>query len=369
MLVFSGGNLMRGQTGLMTNGQRVRALLNRQKPDRVPLWPFFDMTGFAAIYHNRPIQDAYKDPGLSLQMQRKVCQDFGWICSPFFPSFGVTDFGGERKLPTSEFSQAPSTVRFPVEKEEDIENLKLPDLDKSVGILRESEFFKLCAQNRQDNQPFKALVLLTPNPYEWAGKLCRPDLLNRWIIRRPDLVRRLLQLTGNIINGLMDHWFDVLGTEDVLIMSGGVICSNQIISPRHFEQFVLPSLKEYHQKVLDKGFKRIYCHICGEQNLNLPYWQQVPMGNPGIVSIGHEVDLEKAARYFPGQIIVGNLQPSMLQMGSSEEVYNAVGKIIQKGKQLECGFMFSMGCQFPPRAKLENVEAMNKAMDDFGWYI
>jgi hypothetical protein len=27
-----------------------------------------------------------------------------------------------------------------------------------------------------------------------------------------------------------------------------------------------------------------------------------------------------------------------------------------------------MGCQFPPRAKLENVKAMNQAMDDFGWY-
>ncbi len=60
----------------MTNGQRIEALLNHQKPDRVPLWPFFDMTGYAAVYHNHPIQDAYKDPQLSLEMQRKVCQDF-----------------------------------------------------------------------------------------------------------------------------------------------------------------------------------------------------------------------------------------------------------------------------------------------------
>jgi uroporphyrinogen decarboxylase len=359
---------MLNKAGFMTNGQRVEALLNRRKPDRVPLWPFFDMTGFAAVYHNHPIQDAYKDSQLSLEMQRKVCRDFGWICSPFFPVFGVTDFGGERRLPTSEFSQAPSTIRYPIESEEDVDKLKLPDLNQSVAIAREREFYNLCAQNRPDNQPFKALLLLTPNPYEWAGKLTRPDMLNRWIIRKPALVQRILNIMGSVITELLNYWYTTLGTDGVLVMSGGVICSNQIISPRQFEQFVLPSLKEYHQKVLDKGFKRIYCHVCGEQNLNLPYWQQVPLGDPGIISIGHEVDLEKAARFFPGHIIVGNLKPSILQTGSAEEVYNAAGKIIQQGKQLESGFMFSAGCQFPPRANIENVNAMNRAINDFGWY-
>ena len=359
---------MRKKSELMTNGQRIEALLNRQKPDRVPLWPFFDMTGYAAVYHNHPIQDAYKDPQLSLEMQRKVCQDFGWICSPFFPAFGVNDFGGERKLPTSEFSQAPSTVRFPIEKEEDIENLKTPDLTQAVGIAHESEFYKLCCQNRPDNQPFKILLLLAPNPYEWAGKLCRPELLNRWIIKRPELVHRILSATSNIINDLLDYWYRAFGTDEVLVFSAGVICSNQIISPKHFEQFVLPSLREWHQRVLNKGYQRFYCHVCGEQNLNLPYWQQVPMGKPGIISIGHEVNLEKASLYFPEQILVGNMQPSILQTGSPEESYNTVAKIIQQGKQLRSGFMFSMGCQFPPLAKLENVKAMNQAMDDFGWY-
>jgi uroporphyrinogen-III decarboxylase len=92
------------------------------------------------------------------------------------------------------------------------------------------------------------------------------------------------------------------------------------------------------------------------------------MGKPGIISIGHEVNLEKASLYFPEQILVGNMQPSILQTGSPEESYNTVAKIIQQGKHLKSGFMFSMGCQFPPLAKLENVKAMNQAMDDFGWY-
>jgi len=55
------------------------------------------------------------------------------------------------------------------------------------------------------------------------------------------------------------------------------------------------------------GFKHILCHICGEQNENYPYWAQVPMGDPGLVSVSHEVDLDKAIEYFPNDIIVGNI--------------------------------------------------------------
>ena len=359
---------MNGKKSYMTEGQRVISLLKREKPDRVPLWPFFDMTGFAAVYHNRPIIDAYSDAKISLEMQRKVCQDFNWICSPFFPAFGAADFGGKIKLPDSEFSQAPSTTVFPIESEDDISKLKMPDLTKSIGIVREEEFYRLSAQDRPENQPFKISLILYANPFEWAGRLCRPELLNRWILKKPDTVHRLLRLMVDVMTEVMNYWYNAFGTEDVLVMSGGVICSNQLISPRQFAQFVLPTLKEFHQKVLDKGYKHIYCHVCGEQNLNMPHWQYVPMGNPGIVGIGHEVALEKAAEYFPKDIILGNLEPAILQTKSPEEVYNATRDVIQRGKKLPGGFIFSTGCQFPPRASLENVRAMNKAVDDFGWY-
>ena len=147
-------------TGKMQS-ERIRTLLRRERPDRVPIWPFFDMTGFAAIYHNRPIADAYRDPKTSLEMQRKVCKDFGWICSPFFPAFDVNDFGGDRRLPESDFSQAPSTIRFAIESEEDIDKFTMPDIPNSPGILRETEFQRLVVEEDSDNEPFKMLLLLS----------------------------------------------------------------------------------------------------------------------------------------------------------------------------------------------------------------
>lgn len=348
--------------------ERVWALLKREKPDRVPLWPFFDMTGFAAVYHNRPIADAYRDPRESLTMQRKVCEDYGWICSPFFPAFGVSDFGGEVRLPDSEFSQAPSTTRFPIESEEDIDTFKIPDIPQSKGILRETEFQSFVEGEKFENEPFRMMLFIVANPFDQAGMICRPELLSKWMIKKPDLVHKLLQLSLDILHEVLDYWYNSFGTEDVLVFTGGVLCSNQVISPRHFEQFVLPYVKEGHEKVLAKGYERFYCHICGDHNMNMPFWQRVPMGNPGIVSIGHEVELATAARYFPDDIILGNIEPSIMQTGSPDEVYHATAAVIKKGKELPGGFIFSMGCQFPPRARLENVRAMNKAVYDFGSY-
>ena len=98
------------------------------------------------------------------------------------------------------------------------------------------------------------------------------------------------------------------------------------------------------------------------------HWSQIPFGDPGIVSIGHEVDIETAAQYFPNDIIFGNLEPVILQAGTPDEVYEASRKVIQKGKQIANGFIFAPGCEMPPHTPDDNVYAMNRAVEDFGWY-
>ena len=328
--------------------ERINALLRHERPDRVPLWPFFDMTGYAAVYHGLPIAAAYGDPRESLAMQRKVCEDFGWISSPFFPGFGVRDFGGQVKLPDSDFSQAPSTTRFPIECEEDLEKLVMPDIPNSPGILREEAFYKLVVEEAFENEPFRLFLLLPSNPYDFAGKICRPEVLSRWLIRKPDLVYRLITFAQEVLLAVMDHWYHLFGTENVLVFSAGVISSNQIISPKHFEQYVLPYIKENHERILARGYHHFYCHICGEHNMNMPHWRQVPMGWPGIISIGHEVELATAAENFPNDIILGNIEPSILQTETPEKVYAATAEVVEKGKALKSGFIFPWGVNFLP---------------------
>ena len=120
--------------------------------------------------------------------------------------------------------------------------------------------------------------------------------------------------------------------------------------------------------MLATGVKHIYMHICGEQNANLASWAQIPYGKPGIVGFGHEVDLETASKYFPEHIIMGNVEPAVIQNGTPEQIYKLSKICIEKGRKHPGGFMLAPGCEMPPMAPEENVCAMMQAVSDFGWY-
>ena len=165
---------------------------------------------------------------------------------------------------------------------------------------------------------------------------------------------------------LARYWVETFGPENIEFRTATPTSSNQVISPKHFEAFSLPYLKELHEKVLGMGVRQLYTHICGEQNLNLPYYREVPFGDPGIVSFGHEVDLTRAIEFFGDRcIIVGNVEPGTILTGNPDEVYAASKECILKGKKAERGFMLGPGCELPPMAPACNVWAMRKAVDDF----
>jgi uroporphyrinogen decarboxylase len=164
------------------------------------------------------------------------------------------------------------------------------------------------------------------------------------------------------------YWKESFGVEKVLASGGDPSSSNQLISPRHFEEFALPYNKEVNEKLIEMGYNHLYVHICGEQNKNLPYWAKVPMGDPGFVSFGHEVEIETAAEYFPQDVIIGNIEPAIIQTGTPQEVYELAREVIEQGKKCPGGFALSPGCGLPPKAPPLNVWMMTKAVNDFGWY-
>jgi uroporphyrinogen decarboxylase len=358
---------MKEKKGKLTNRQRVQALLNREEPDRVPIYPFGG--GFSMLYGGRSIADLFNEPDISLAAQHKAAQDFDWVFVPdiAYAAFGGWEFGGEIKWPTDEFDQAPTIIRHAAKTPEDVISLKTPDVASAGIIPLQKKFFDLSSLESLENKPWNIVVQLE-GTFTCASNIVGLDLFSRWIIKRPEVAHRLMRLAVDFELELAEYWKDIFGTESVLLWGGDPVASNQVISPKTFEKFNFPYRKEVHEKVLDMGYKTIFMHICGEQNKNLPFWAQIPMGDPGIVSFGCEVDLEKAAEYFPNEIVVGNLDPTIIQTATPEQVYDASRAIIEKGKKLSCGFMFAPGCELPPMAPVENVKAMTKAVNVFGWY-
>jgi uroporphyrinogen decarboxylase len=352
-----------GEKDRMTSAERIDALLKGDSLDRVPFLSF--ILGFCAKNVGYPVATIYNDPEKSMWAQLCTREQYGYDSEPFYgyASYGGWEFGGEIKLPDGEYEQAPSHGRFAVETEQDVEKLELPNV-KTAGMLPLAMQF-----SRLQVEYGISPSVVVGGPFTIAGNICSVDILCRWLIKKPELVHRLLRLATNHVLDITRHWIDTFGTGRVHIQIWEPLATNQIISPKQFGGFVLPYQIELHEKILAMGIKHILCHVCGEQNLNLPYWAQVPMGDFGIVSLGSEIDITTAIEYFGDTcIIAGNIEPAIIQTGTPQEIYELCRQAIEKGKRTPRGYALMQGCEVPVNTPPYNLYTMKKAVDDFGWY-
>jgi len=168
-------------------------------------------------------------------------------------------------------------------------------------------------------------------PFSFAGNLCGPELLCKWLFKDKASAEKLLRIGLEHTLDLVLMWKKHFGTDRIMTFTGEPYSSNQLISPKMFKEYSLPIMKKLHQNILDMGFKHIYCHICGEHNANLEAWAEIPMGDPGIVSMGHEIDVTRAAEVFPNDIIAGNLNPTLMVTGGPGVILQESKNIIEKG--------------------------------------
>jgi len=348
----------------MTSAERLGALIDGKPIDRVPITNF-GMREFSALNVGYTIADSYCDPEKSVYAQVRTMEQYGFQLEPnlAYASYGAWEFGGEIRMPESEWEAAPVVTRYPVMTPEDVERLEIPEVETAGAFPIMIEFARI---QQQFDMPVTVRCFV---PFASAGNICGVENLCRWMIKMPDVVYALLGKCLAFHKKAVDYFVKVFAGSPLKGGSGGAIASNQVISPGQFEKFALPYYIESHQYMLDSGVKGIFCHICGEQNLNLPYWKQVPFGDPGTLSFGHEVDLRKAIETFGDRhIIAGNVEPRVIQEGTWQEVYELSRQCIEKAKHAPSGYILMSGCDVPIQAPPFNVYAMKRAVMDFGFY-
>jgi len=349
----------------MSKEERMAALLGRHALDRVPVWGILGTFAGANVGYTTEELFADFTGEKAIQAFEWTTRQYGFQDLPMtgYASLGAWEFGGAIAAPSGEFSQAVTVTRHPATTEEAAWTIELPDVAKAGIIPISMQRSKTLAAA---GAPM--LMLLLVGSWDVASSICSPEMLCRWALRRPELTHRVLRLATDFLLEVSRLWADSFGPERLLVFSTHAQTSNQVISPKMFQQYCLPYIQETHEKMLGMGYRHFLCHICGEQNMNLPYWAQIPMGDPGIASFGHEVDLETASRYFPDDIIMGNIEPAVIQMGTPQEVYEQARACIERGRKHPGGFMLAPGCEMPPKAPPFNVWTIFRAVSEFGWY-
>lgn len=102
---------------------------------------------------------------------------------------------------------------------------------------------------------------------------------------------------------------------------------------------------------------------------------QVSMRDPAIASVVHDTDvdclspLESFSELFPNDILYGNVEPAIFQVGTAADIYEGCWKAIEIEMRHKPDFTLAPGCEMLLRVKPHNVWQMTKAVNDFGWFV
>ncbi|GFP21012.1 [methyl-Co(III) methanol-specific corrinoid protein]:coenzyme M methyltransferase [Candidatus Hakubella thermalkaliphila] len=164
-------------------------------------------------------------------------------------------------------------------------------------------------------------------------------------------------------------WDNVCNSTDVAIFAqsvGAEVYMPEDDIPRIIKPAIYPFDKELFKRITDYGAP-VLIHCCGNVPQCIPF---APAVNPGgAIQFDYQVKLKWAKELIGDKMtIMSNLDCNqVLQLGLKEDVLEARRRAIQDAAP-GGGFWLSGGCEIPRDMPYENMEAMLKAIKEYGRY-
>ena len=141
--------------------------------------------------------------------------------------------------------------------------------------------------------------------------------------------------------------------------------STSIVSPKFFEEWVLPDLK-WAVDNIEKD-KYIGPYMSGKMKKLLPMMVEA---RPDFIqtfdTVSGDVSLREAKERYGDKIcIMGNYSPVILAKGSLEEAKKETIRCLEEGAE-EGGYILGTGDEVPADAKLENMKVMVQTAEEWG---
>lgn len=132
-----------------------------------------------------------------------------------------------------------------------------------------------------------------------------------------------------------------------------------LLSPRALGQYSSPFVKRIVDEVNDRNFQ-VILHNCAAKLMHLPF---VLQSGATALHFGAPMDIRGALQQAPSDVIVcGNLDPAGVFVRSTPDEVEARTQELLLATAPFKNFVPSSGCDVPPDAPLENIEAFAKTI-------
>lgn len=371
----------------MTSIERIETVTQLKTPDRVPVAPLLDFY-CAACAGVSAREFLVGDIEIMLKATEVTYERHGRALDMLYLSPARIFLVGDPAQPMSGFYM---DFRIP-EGKENMQALEKPwgrDVDEFYEIVRNGlrhlwkpvktsdvlkvldEMPRMNAAIRTWQEERKVAIFsggFTTTPLEALSFLMG---LQDWAVaihRHEERVREIcdFMLDGLIASGIVNSKLARVNR----VFVGLVRVSPLFIRRNVFEELVFPHLKEIIEAHIKEGLVSLL-HLDTEWTPFLDFFEDFPKGS--CIFECENTDIYKAKELLGGRMcIMGNVSSTLLSQGTPEEVKQEC-RLIEKCQLIEkCGegggFILSSGCDVPPDAPFENVQAMIDAAQTYGVY-
>ncbi|HIH74318.1 MAG TPA: MtaA/CmuA family methyltransferase [Methanosarcina sp.] len=309
-----------------------------------PIIELMDLSGAA-----RPEADNQPEKMAVLAFSQYVNASFETVRYPFdmvvlAEALGcAVDPGTKVKLPAvlrGSMEISPSVPELP---EDMLERGRIPAVLQATEILREKAGSHL------------PLIAGMESPAELAASICGITHFLKWTIKRPHIVRRLIDFCTD---ACIIYARECLKRGADVVVFVDAISSPNMISPDTFRSLVKPGLERV-PKALSGG--KSVLHICGAADSII--YDIAACGFDGLSLEGGTKNLKTASRFAheSGAALIGNIPTSgTLFRGSPEDVKKEALTYLESGIDV-----LAPGCGLAPKTPLKNLKALVEARNEF----
>ncbi|MFC1911959.1 uroporphyrinogen decarboxylase family protein [Chloroflexota bacterium] len=187
------------------------------------------------------------------------------------------------------------------------------------------------------------------------------------MIRDPDMVDRLNKIASDYYMRYVKNLIDI-GVDIIFETSDWAYTNGPMISPKHTERFIAPSLKEIIQYCHSRG---VPCLKHTHGNIWAIFDLIVETGVDGVHPMDPLADMdlgEAKAKYGDKVCLMGNVDSgNLLSWGTKEEVREAVKECIRKAGK-GGGYICTASSSIHGAVNPENYVEMVKAIHEYGKY-
>lgn len=241
----------------------------------------------------------------------------------------------------------PEVIEHPIKDQEALNRLPVPDIQNDGRFNVYVETIRGLRANTN-----AALSGYVTSPFTLAGLLTGAERIAARTITKPKLVKNLIEYATKISLEYALHQAEA-GADCLVLLDP----TASLLSPELFRKFVTPSIN----KIANSLNIPVILHVCGDTTPLIDVFIETKMKG---FSLDYAVDLKEIMPEIPkDKVVIGNIDPVRTMLGDTPlQVYKKTLNLINELKDFD-NFIPGTGCDVPPEAAFENIEAFQRAVN------